>query len=49
MGFTIKRVGHLVLRAKDMQRSREFYETTLGLTPGEDFDGKWQEYDIGLR
>ena len=31
MGFSIKRVGHLVLRAKDMQRSRRFFEEVLGL------------------
>jgi hypothetical protein len=31
MSFSIKRVGHLVLRAKDMQRSRRFFEQVLGL------------------
>jgi catechol 2,3-dioxygenase len=31
MSFTIKRVGHLVLRAKDVQRSRRFFEQVLGL------------------
>jgi catechol 2,3-dioxygenase len=31
MSFSIKRVGHLVLRAKDMQRSRQFFEQVLGL------------------
>ncbi len=29
MGFKIKRVGHLVLRVKDMQRSRQFFEDVL--------------------
>lgn len=31
MAFTIRRVGHLVLRAKDMPRSRRFFEEVLGL------------------
>ncbi len=31
MGFRIKRVGHLVLRVKDVERSRRFFEDTLGL------------------
>jgi catechol 2,3-dioxygenase len=30
MGFTIKRVGHLVLRVKDVARSRRFFEEILG-------------------
>jgi len=30
MGFRIKRVGHLVLRVKDVERSRRFFEDTLG-------------------
>jgi catechol 2,3-dioxygenase len=31
MGFTIKRVGHLVLSVKDVERSRRFFEDVLGL------------------
>ena len=31
MAFKIKRVGHLVLRAKDVERSRRFFEEVLGL------------------
>jgi catechol 2,3-dioxygenase len=31
MAFNIRRVGHLVLRAKDIQRSRRFFEQVLGL------------------
>jgi predicted enzyme related to lactoylglutathione lyase len=42
-----KRVAFSVYPVKDMRRSREFYEKTLGLESGDDFDGKWQEYDIG--
>lgn len=30
-----------------MKKAREFYESTLGLLPGDDFDGKWTEYDLG--
>lgn len=30
MGFKIKRVGHLVLSVKDVQRSRRFFEEFLG-------------------
>jgi catechol 2,3-dioxygenase len=31
MTFTIKRVGHLVLRVKDVGRSRRFFEEILGV------------------
>ena len=31
MGFKVRRVGHLVLRTKDVQRSRRFFEEVLGL------------------
>ena len=31
MGFSIRRVGHLVLRVKDVARSRRFFEEVLGL------------------
>lgn len=30
MGFRIKRVGHLVLRVKDLERSRKFFTEVLG-------------------
>lgn len=30
MGFKIRRVGHLVLRVKDVERSRRFFEEILG-------------------
>ena len=30
MGFKIKRVGHLVLRVKDVERSKRFFEEILG-------------------
>jgi predicted enzyme related to lactoylglutathione lyase len=43
----IKKVAFSVYPVKDIARSREFYEKTLGLKPCDDFDGKWQEYDIG--
>ena len=29
MGFKVRRVGHLVLRVKDMERSRRFFEEVL--------------------
>ena len=31
MGFKIKRVGHLVLRVKDVARSRRFFEEVMGI------------------
>jgi catechol 2,3-dioxygenase len=31
MGFRIRRVGHLVLRVKDRERSKRFFEEILGL------------------
>jgi catechol 2,3-dioxygenase len=31
MAFKVKRVGHLVLRVKDVERSRRFFENVLGL------------------
>jgi catechol 2,3-dioxygenase-like lactoylglutathione lyase family enzyme len=31
MTFTIKRVGHLVLRVKDLERSKRFFEKILHL------------------
>ena len=30
MAFKIKRVGHLVLRVKDMERSKQFFQDVLG-------------------
>lgn len=42
----IKRVAFSVYPVSDMARARAFYEQVLGLKPGDDFDGKWQEYDI---
>ena len=30
MGFKIRRVGHLVLRVKDMERSKRFFQDVLG-------------------
>jgi catechol 2,3-dioxygenase len=30
MAFKVKRVGHLVLRVKDVERSRRFFENVLG-------------------
>ena len=42
-----KKVAFTCYPATDMARSRAFYEGVLGLKPGEDFQGKWQEYDFG--
>ena len=43
----IKKIAFSLYPVKDMAKAREFYEKTLKLKPGDDFDGKWQEYDIG--
>ena len=43
----IKKVAFSLYPVKDVARAREFYEKILGLKPGDDFDGKWQEYDVG--
>ena len=42
-----KKVAFTCYPVQDMARARAFYETILGLTPGEDFQGVWQEYDFG--
>ena len=33
MSFKIKRVGHLVLKVKDLERSRKFFTEVLGFPP----------------
>ncbi len=43
----LKKVAFSVYPIKDMAKSRAFYEGVLGLAPGEDFNGGWQEYDLG--
>ena len=40
MSFKIKRVGHLVLKVKDLERSRKFFTEVLGFPQvGETGDG----------
>jgi catechol 2,3-dioxygenase-like lactoylglutathione lyase family enzyme len=46
MNTPFKKVAFTVYSVKDMKRSREFYEKTLGFKPGDDFEGTWQEYDM---
>jgi len=42
-----KKVAFTVYPVTDLQRAQEFYETTLGLAPGNAMGGgKWVEYDL---
>jgi predicted enzyme related to lactoylglutathione lyase len=43
----IKKVAFTCYPVTDMVRSREFFEKTLGLRPGDNFRDEWQEYDFG--
>ncbi len=47
MAQKFKKVAFTCYPVKDMARSRAFYEGILGLKPGDDFQGTWQEYDFG--
>ena len=47
MNQQFKKVAFTCYPVKDMARARAFYEGVLGLTPGDDFQGAWQEYDFG--
>jgi catechol 2,3-dioxygenase-like lactoylglutathione lyase family enzyme len=47
MAHQFKKIAFTCYPVHDMARAREFYEGTLGLTPGENFNGGWQEYDLG--
>lgn len=42
----MKHVAFFVYPVTDMQRSRQFYEETLGLKLEQDFEGHWVEYKI---
>lgn len=42
-----QKIAFTVYPVKDMKIARHFYENTLGFTPGENFEGQWQEYEIG--
>jgi catechol 2,3-dioxygenase-like lactoylglutathione lyase family enzyme len=46
MTNSFKKVGFTYYPVADVARSRKFYEGILGLVPGEDFQGTWQEYDL---
>lgn len=42
-----KKVAFTMYPVQDAARARDFYETTLGLTPGsKSADGVWTEYDL---
>ncbi len=43
----LKRVAFTLYPVTDMARARAFYEGVLGLLPGENFGGAFQEYDFG--
>jgi predicted enzyme related to lactoylglutathione lyase len=47
MDQKFKKVAFTVYPVTDMARARAFYENTLGLKAGDDFEGAWQEYDFG--
>jgi predicted enzyme related to lactoylglutathione lyase len=42
----IKKVAFTLYPVTDMRRARDFYEQTLGLKPGANYDDKWVEYDL---
>lgn len=46
MSSQFKRVAFTCYPVKDMAKARAFYEGILGLKPGDDFQGMWQEYDL---
>jgi predicted enzyme related to lactoylglutathione lyase len=47
MSQRYKKIAFTCYPVQDMARARTFYEKTLGLPPGENFQGVWQEYDFG--
>lgn len=47
MSNGFKKVAFTCYPVQDLKRARAFYEETLGLTPGENFQDAWQEYDLG--
>lgn len=42
----IKEVAFFVYPVSDVPRARRFYEDTLGLTVGSNWEDKWVEYDV---
>jgi predicted enzyme related to lactoylglutathione lyase len=42
----IKNIAFFVYPVRDVARSRKFYEGTLGLVPGMNYENVWVEYDI---
>jgi predicted enzyme related to lactoylglutathione lyase len=42
----INSIAFFVYTVKDMPRARKFYETSLGLTPGMNFQDQWVEYEV---
>lgn len=42
----IKSIAFFVYCVKDMARARKFYEETLGLTTGLNYEDKWVEYEV---
>ena len=45
--MTVKHIAFTAYPVNDMARAKEFYEKALGLSPGNDFQGKWVEYYPG--
>jgi catechol 2,3-dioxygenase-like lactoylglutathione lyase family enzyme len=43
----IKSIAFTCYPTKDMTKARHFYETMLGLKPASNFEGKFQEYELG--
>jgi catechol 2,3-dioxygenase-like lactoylglutathione lyase family enzyme len=42
----IKEIAFIVYPVSDVPRSRRFYEDTLGLKVGDNWEDKWVEYDV---
>lgn len=41
-----KKVAFTLYPVIDMSRARKFYEETLGLKPGPNYEDRWVEYDL---
>ena len=44
---TFSGIPFFVYPVRDMSRAKAFYGGVLGLTPGESWEDKWVEYDVG--
>src|SRR5437762_5899395 len=43
----VRGVDFILLGVSDVERSREFYRDTLGLTPAAEWPPSWYEFDAG--